>query len=194
MPKPKAVDMLRPWERAVRALRTEGGLPIVWIALTIAILYPVWHQRLLPMLDTPNHLALVRGWHSYGDPSYGIAHFYELRIRVVPYLLYYGSVHLLTYVFPIEIAHKLFLSGYLVLFPLSVLSLARALGRSPWLGLGAFPLCFNQNWIYGFASYLMSVALMLFALAAMLRVLRDGQRRDTVLLGVLCVLSYLGHC
>jgi hypothetical protein len=179
--------------RARRALWLEGGLPLLWIALTLALLYPIWHQRLLPMLDTPNHLALVRGWHSYDDPSYDLARYYQVRVRVVPYLLYYGTIHLLMYAVPIEIAHKLFLSAYLVLFPLSVLALARALKRSPWLALGAFPLAFNQNWIYGFASYLMSATLMFFALAALLRWLADGRRSDAIWLGLLSLLCYLGH-
>src|SRR3954469_18658112 len=72
-----------------RLLLAEGGLPIVWIALTVVALVPVWHQRMLPMLDTPNHLALIRGWHSFHDPSYKIADYYKLRVRPVPYFLFY---------------------------------------------------------------------------------------------------------
>ena len=85
------------------------------------VLIPVWHQRLLPMLDSPNHLALARGWHEFNDPTSRVAEFYQLRVRVVPYFLFYGSIHLLLYVFPIEIANKIFISAYVILFPLSVL-------------------------------------------------------------------------
>src|SRR4249919_981703 len=123
------------WERAKRALLAEGGLPLVWIGLTIAVLLPVWYARLLPMLDTPNHLALIRAWHNYNDPAYKIAEFYTLRIRPVPYFLFYLVIHLLMYVVNIEVANKLFLSAYLILFPLSILALARAVRRSPWLAL-----------------------------------------------------------
>ena len=70
--------------RGRRWLVDSGGLPIIWIALTILALVPIWNQRLLPQLDTPNHLALVRGWHSYHDPSYKIAEYYTLRVRPVP--------------------------------------------------------------------------------------------------------------
>ena len=62
-----------------RLFFAAGGLPIVWIGLTILVLVPIWHQRLLPHLDTPNHLALVRAWHSYHDASYNIAEYYRLR-------------------------------------------------------------------------------------------------------------------
>lgn len=182
-----------PFRRLRARLLAHGGLPLVWIVLTGFALYPVWHQRLLPMLDSANHLALARGWHDYHDPASRIAEFYELRIRVVPYFLFYGSIHALLYVFPIEVANKIFLSAYLILFPLSVLSLARALGRSPWLALFAFPLAFNQNWIYGFASYLMSVTFALFALAALVSYLETRRPVWAIALGVACVISYLGH-
>ena len=51
----------------------DGGLPLIWIALTCFALYPVWRARLLPMLDTPNHLGLARGWHEYNDPASRVA-------------------------------------------------------------------------------------------------------------------------
>jgi hypothetical protein len=170
-----------------------GGLPLIWIALTVVALVPVWHQRLLPQLDSANHLALVRGWHSYHDPSYHIADYYTLRVRPVPYFLFYLSIHLLMYVFPIEIANKLFLSAYLILFPLSILALSRALRRSPWLALCAFPLAFNQNWIYGFGSYLMGTALMFFSLAALISWLDGAKRFHLITLGVCSILAYFGH-
>ena len=65
-----------------RLLKQHGPFIGVWVALTCLVLVPVWSQRLLPMLDTPAHLALVRGWHSFADPSYRLAEYYELRIRV----------------------------------------------------------------------------------------------------------------
>jgi hypothetical protein len=180
------------WRR-VQSLLERAALPIAWITLTSIALIPVWHQRLLPQLDTPNHLALVRGWHSFSDPSFHISDFYTLRIRPVPYFLFYLVIHLLMFVCSIEIANKLFLSAYLILFPLSILSLARALKRSPWLALGAFPLAFSQNWIYGFSSYLMGTTFMFFSLAALLRWLDGESRRNLIILGVCCTLAYFGH-
>ena len=180
-------------QRLRRWVVETGGLPLIWIALTLVALVPVWNQRLLPQLDTPNHLALVRGWHSYHDPAYKISNYYNLRVRPVPYFLFYLTIHLLLYVFKIEIANKIFLSAYIILFPLSVLALARALKRSPWLALSSFILVFNQNWIYGFSSYLMGTALMFFALASLIRWLDGGQPRTLVFLGLSTILAYFGH-
>jgi len=180
-------------ENARRALLAEGGLPLVWIVLTCVVLFPVWHQRLLPMLDTPNHLALVRGWHNFHDPAWHISDYYQLRLRPVPYMLFYAFIHLALYLTSIEVANKLFLSLYLILFPLSVLALARALKRSPWLALGAFALAFNQNWIYGFSSYLMSTAFFFFSLSLLFTYLRDGGRWRAWLLCLSCMVMYFGH-
>ncbi|MGZ3438926.1 MAG: hypothetical protein ACXVDD_05405 [Polyangia bacterium] len=169
------------------------GLPLVWIALTILALVPVWNQRLLPQLDSANHLALVRGWHNYHDPSYHIADYYNLRVRPVPYFLFYLTIHLLLFVCQIETANKLFLSAYLILFPISVLLLTRALKRSPWLALSGFILAFNQNWIYGFSSYLMGTTFMFFSMAALVRWLDGGRKSALVVLGVSTILAYFGH-
>src|SRR5205823_2739105 len=131
-------------------------------ALAVIALVPVWHQRMLPMLDTPDHLALARAWHDYHDPSWHIADYYTLRVRVVPYLLFYFLIHVLLFVFDIEVANKLILSAYLLLYPLSIWALARALGRSRWLALGGFALAFNPGWIYGFTSYLLATCWLFF--------------------------------
>jgi hypothetical protein len=180
-------------ERARELLRSQAVLPVLWIALTIVTLIPVWHHRLLPMLDMPNHLALARGWHNYYDPAWHIADFYDLRIRPVPYLLYYASVHLLMFAFSIETANKLYLSAYLIFFPLSVAYLAHALKRSPWLALCSLPLAFNQSWPYGFTSYLMGPCFMFVSLAALVLYLRDGSRRHLVLIAVGTVAAYSAH-
>ncbi|HXU71365.1 MAG TPA: hypothetical protein VN947_18660 [Polyangia bacterium] len=183
----RTVERLRRW------IVDTGGLPLIWVALTIAALAPIWNQRLLPQLDTANHLALVRGWHNFHDPSYHIADWYKLRVRPVPYFLFYLTIHLLLYVCQIEIANKLFLSAYVILFPLSVLALARALKRSPWLALSGFVLTFNQNWIYGFGSYLMGTCFMFLSLAWLLRWLDGGRRWTLWALGVSSILAYFGH-
>lgn len=173
--------------------RSSAVFVAVWCALTVAALVPVWHQRMLPMLDTPDHLALARAWHSYGDPSYRIAESYVLRVRLVPYLLFYGLLNVLSYVVTLETANKLVLSAYLILFPLSVLSLARALGRSGWLALGAFALAFNPGWIYGFASYLLGTCFLYFGWAALLRFVDGGRPRAAVALLVCSLLVYFSH-
>ena len=176
-----------------RFFQQHGIFIGIWVALTIAVLLPVWSQRLLPMLDTPNHLALVRAWHNYHDPEYHLAEYYDLRIRLVPYFLFYWSIHMLMYVFSIEVANKLFLSAYLILFPLAILYLSQVLRRSHWLALGAFALAFNMNWIYGFSSYVMSTAMMFFALGGLIGYLRNRSQVHLFVLFAATILAYLSH-
>jgi hypothetical protein len=192
-PRPRLAAQGRAIDKIRRAALAEGGLPVAWIALTILCLIPVWHQRLLPMLDTPNHLALVRGWHNFHDPAWRISEYYDLRVKPVPYIMFYGAIHLLMKAFTIEAANKIFLSAYLILFPLSVLAVARALKRSPWLAVPAFALQFNQGWIYGFSSYLMGTAFALFSLAALIHWLDSGKKLHAAALGICCIGAYFGH-
>jgi hypothetical protein len=180
-------------ENAKRLLLAEGGLPLVWIVLTVMVLIPVWHQRLLPMLDTPNHLALARAWHNFSDPSYHIADYYTKRIRPVPYVFFYAFIHWCLYVVSIETANKLFLSLYLIIYPLGVLSVARAFKRSPWLAVGGFALAYSQPWIYGFSSYLLGTAFMLFGFAAVIRYFENKRSGDLIQILVWSLLSYLCH-
>ncbi len=168
-------------------------LPLLWLGLTALSLLPIWHQRLLPMLDTPNHLALIRGWHDFSNPQFHIQEFYSLRIKGVPYILFYSVIWFLLFFVKIEIANKLFLSVYLILFPLSVLAMARALRRSPWLALGAFPLCFNPAWVYGYSSLLAGNCFCFFALAALIRWLEERRQLDLVWLLLFSTLTYFAH-
>jgi hypothetical protein len=184
---------MNPLVRLRQLVLRTGGLPFIWLALTVLYLVPIWHQRLLPMLDTPNHLALIRGWHNFDDPSFRVAEYYSLRIRPVPYIFFYSTVHFLMYLFPIEIANKVFLSLYVVLFPLSVLAVARSLRRSPWLALGAFPLAFNPSWIYGYSSLLIGNCFAFFSFAALISYLTRGAQKFLIWLLLSTLLAYFSH-
>src|SRR5262249_44191650 len=115
------------------------------------------------------------------------------QLRPMPGALHYWLIHVFMYVLPVEIAGKVFLSLYLILFPLSVLTLARTLGRSPWLALGAFPLAFNRNWAYGYGGYLFSPCLALVALSALLRFLDDGRQRSLTIFLLTATACLLAH-
>ena len=168
----------------------EGGLPYVWLVLTALAMVALWNPRLLPMLLAPNDMAIARIWHdlrSHGDHLTGE---FVLHARLMPGALYPFVMHLLLYVSPIEVANKILLSLYLIFFPLSVASLARALGRSPWMALGAFALAFNRDWMFGYTGFLLGASATFFAWAALIKLLRDGGDRN---LGALCLLSLVAY-
>ena len=149
----------------VQILRREKWLSSVLIAGLLLSLVPLLLPRLLPLLDQPNHLAAVAIWHRIADPAWGYDRCYRLNLAPVPYLAYYLPVHLLAYVLPLEAANKLVLALYAVGLPLSLLALARRLGRSPALALLALPFIFNYNLAYGFLPLCVGLPPLLLALA-----------------------------
>ena len=180
------------WHRILTRARSHP-LVIIWIVCSVAVVLPIWTARVLPMLDVPNHLAQVRAWHDHAHPSWNVGAYYDVRIRIVPYMLYHCLVDVLLYVMPIEAANKVCLSVDVLLYPLALRALARALGRSEWLALAGFILAYNQNFIYGFVSYLLGSCFLFFGLAAVLRFLDHGRHRDLLILGASGILTFLGH-
>lgn len=149
----------------------------VWVLLCVALLAPIFAARTLPILDLPNHLALVRGWVSFDDASFHIADHYLLRLRPVPYLLFYAVCRGLAAFVDIELAGKLSLALYLLAFVHGALAIAVAARRSSWLALAAFPLAYGPAYSFGFVNYLYGSALLLFALAAALAAVDETRTR-----------------
>jgi len=185
------IDARAIWHSWIDCARTQ--LVIVWIGMTVLALAPVWLASVLPMLDVPNHLAQIRAWHSFSDPRYHIAAYFDLRIHLVPYMLYHSAVHALMFVFPILIANKIVISIYVVAFPASFLVLVRALHRDPWIALLSFAFVYNQCFLYGFVSFLLALPLLWLGLAALIRYLDNGRVADLFILGSCAIGALLGH-
>ena len=75
---------------------------------------------------------------------------------------------------------------------LGVVAGARAQAQ-PVVGAGRLPLAFNQNWIYGFASYLMGMLLHVLRAGGAHPLARRGRAAQVVWLGVSTFLAYFGH-
>lgn len=132
----------------------DPWLVAAFVVLAIATIVPIWIVEYLPLLDLPNHLAAITVWHYHDDPKWDFARFYDLNLVPLPYWAHYYTVHLLTYVTrSVELANRIFLSGYALAVPLGALAFARRFDRSPWLALFAFPLVWNFNLADGFIAY-----------------------------------------
>lgn len=183
----------RAW-RAVRAGVARDPLYVgIFVALWICALVPLWAPRFLPLLDLPDHLDAIAIWHRYRDASWGYSKYYELNLIPVPYWGYFLPVHLLSYLMPIEIANKLYLSAYALGLPLSTVMLAQQMGRSKWLALFSFPLVFNMNFSYGFVTFCAGIVVLGFALVALDRFLEAPTRRRAVGLALLALALYTTH-
>lgn len=161
------------------------------VGLTIA---PIWLVDLLPVVDCGSHLHLITLLHEIDRNPVFQRHYIPVD-AIVPYLGYYELVHWLAYLRDVEWANRVVLSACLIALPLSALSLLRAAGHSRWLVLGVVPWMLNDDFFMGFFSFLMSIPLFLWLLAAHLRWLQRPTWRRGLgvagLLGVLAVTHYL---
>lgn len=151
--------------RGLALLLADRPLTVLLLVLYLAALVPIWWPRFLPLLDQPNHLAHIAIWRRLADPAWHYKDFYQSSPNPVPYWGYYFPCYLLSYIFPVEVAAKVYLSIYAAALPASVIALGRRFGRSPWLALLTFPLIFNYSFGYGFISYCAGLPTALFALA-----------------------------
>jgi hypothetical protein len=149
-----------------------------------ALVLPLWVGRLLPLLDLPQHLAVVSVLRHHGDAQWGFAPFFEVQWgELTPYWTYYLVTWALSSAMSVETASRVVLSAYALAGPWIGIALCRAFGRSPWLGLLAAPLALNTNLYFGFVSYALAVLLALALLAVFERSFdRETGRRALVLL------------
>ncbi|HZS35976.1 MAG TPA: hypothetical protein VFF06_04080 [Polyangia bacterium] len=179
-----------------RARSLVGRDPL--LAATFALLWcfaliPIWWPRFLPLLDLPDHLAAIAVWNRYHDPSWHYDKFYNLNLLPVPYWGYFFPVHLLSYVMPIEVANKVYLSAYALALPVGVALVGKRMGRSPWLAVFAFPLVFNFNFSLGFVTFCGGLAVLFYAIYALDSFLEKPARGSAIAVGLLSLLLYFMH-
>jgi hypothetical protein len=138
---------------------------------------PLWAARQLPMVDLPQHLALISALHRLSDPATLYPSVFAARGELTPYLGYYHLVSLLNWLLPLELANRLFLTLVVAGLPLSVGFLLRTLGRPRWPSLLALPFSYGDSFGWGFINYLASLPLAVLACAFFLRTLQDAPHR-----------------
>jgi hypothetical protein len=138
---------------------------------------PLWAAHQLPMVDLPQHLALISALHRLSDPTTLYPSVFAARGELTPYLGYYHLVSLLNWLLPLELANRLFLTVVVAGLPLSLGFLLRGLGRPRWPSLLALPFSYGDSFGWGFINYLASLPLAVLACGCFLRALRDVPHR-----------------
>jgi hypothetical protein len=123
-----------------------------------AALVPLWSVKYLPMVDLPQHAALVSAWLHLGDPAYGFADQFEAH-PFTPYVLTYLAAMGLAKGVGILCALKLLVTLGVLGLPLATLRMTLRRGGDPWWALWAFPLAFGVSFYWGFVSYLLAAPL-----------------------------------
>jgi hypothetical protein len=140
-----------------REKRIFGALFLGLIALHLAL---VLSARLYPFTDIPDHLAAATIARHAGEPSNALADYYRVDAFLKPNTFHLRFCSLA--VFPsVEFANRIFFAVYVVLFPLSVLLVARKVGGSPWFAFLSFLLLYNYSVSWGFVGFAFAVPLVL---------------------------------
>jgi hypothetical protein len=129
--------------------RTDRRLYAVALLLGVA---PLWVASALPMVDLPQHLHLISVLHRLDDPTTLYPDFFTARNALTPYLGYYYLVSGLSWLLPLEVANRLFLSAYVAGLSLSLAFLLSSLGRPTWPSLLALPFAYGDSFAWGSAS------------------------------------------
>ena len=143
----------------------------------VAGVAPLWCARQLPMVDLPQHLHLISVLHRLDDPTTLYPQVFAARAELTPYLGYYYLVSLLSWVVPLELANRLFLSAMVVGLPLATAFLLRSLGRPRWPAVLTLPFAYGDSFGWGFINSNASFVLALLATGLFVRALTDAGRR-----------------
>ena len=167
---------------------------VVAVAGAAMMAAPLWVGRFLPLLDLPQHLAITTVLLHHDDPRWQLATYFEpQRGELTPYWAHYLALEGLARFMSIANAARVFLSLYVFALPWAAMSLARALGRSPELGLLVIPLALNGNLYYGFIAFCWSVVALLWATALLARQLDSPRGSRAAGLAALAALLFFMH-
>jgi hypothetical protein len=155
--------------RVTTAAPSPGYLATNALALFIAAL-PLLVFPIPPLFDYPAHLArelIIHDLLTQGDFS----SMYQLHIAVIPNLGMEAIVLPLLFLgIPVELAGRIFLVLIVILLGTATLGLHRALFRNASFGpLLSFAFILNPVFMFGFANYLLGLALALHGFAWWLR-------------------------
>jgi len=114
-----------------------------WLVISLILLYliPIWIFQYLPTQDGPSHLNNAQILSQYTNPAYNFQNIYDLRLEPFPNWLSYACLAVLMRIFPPLFAEKIFLSLYVIVFPLAFIYFLGAINpaKKP-LGLFSFVL------------------------------------------------------
>ncbi len=169
---------------------------VLFAALGLLALVPVWVVRYVPTIDGPSHVynAWIEAHLDDTERFPALAEYFALDHRPLPNWTAQAVLRALLAVLPPAAAEKVLVSGYIVLFLLAAWLFAGAVDPSrSWLAFLAFPFVFNVTLHSGFYSFCWSLAFFLLALGVWWRGReRPGLRFAAVVNGLL-LLCYFSH-
>ncbi len=161
-------------------------------AAILANLVVLWSVQWLPMANLGLHVQAMDLATRYNDVQTGYRAWFVLPHPLDPGTLPLWCARLLPFLNPWTVA-RLLLSAYVIGLPLSMMALARAMGRSPWLALFAAPMTWNALVNAGVLNFLIALPLLFWSLAMARTMAISGGARRGGLLTVALILLYFCH-
>lgn len=165
---------------------------IAYGACAVASLAVLWLPGYLPMVDLPQHAALVSAWLHRHDPTMGLGAQFEVHPftpYVLPYLLAVG----LGWIVGVPAALKLLLSLAVLGLPLAAVRMVARRGGDPWLALWCVPLAFGVSFRWGFLSHVVAAPLCLVLVDEGERYLAAPTRRSALAVAALGAVLFFAH-
>jgi hypothetical protein len=149
--------------------------------------------RYLPMVDVPQHYAMVSILLHHADPAWGFAQRYTFDFVGRPYATVYWLGAALGCVLPLGAAMRIVIAACTVAPIAGAHLLLVATRRSRvWL-LPAIPFAFGSLWHWGFLNFLLGTGMFLGGLALVVRLAERPSRRGSVALALLALLLLFTH-
>jgi hypothetical protein len=167
---------------------------LLFAALVVLSVVPLFAGRYLPFFDYPAHLTVPAALRHRAEPGSPIAAFWPLDLRIVPNCLHYAFTYLLSFVMPLEEASRLFVALFCVAaLPVAATFVLRAFGRDWRLAVLIVPLSWNRCLWYGFIGFCAALPLSLVIMGLLARDLDVPSKRREVGIGVLAALLPFAH-
>ena len=180
-------------ERSLRWFRRPEHA--IFALLVLVQLAPIWLFRFFPSQDGPAHLNSAVGiWQYLSNPDSVFRVYYTLNSEITANWPTHLLLLALMRAFPVLIAEKILLSGYVLLFAVAV-RYALAAAKPEARGFSYLALPFIANWTLhmGFYNFAYGLPLLFFSLGLYLRLERVFSLGRVFALVGLSIALYLLH-
>jgi len=181
------------WNRICAWLSNRENLLL--LILILAHLIPIWVFQFFPSQDGPTHIENANIILDYFHPDRSIfREYYIFNKHLEPTSLGHFVLAGLLYLLPILTAEKIFLSGYIILLPLSIRYALKGIRPdSGFLAFLMFPFIYNYPLHMGFYSFSYSLSVFFFLVGYWIRNREQLTLPKTVRLAFLSLLLYFCH-
>jgi hypothetical protein len=148
-------------------IKRTGGAWFVF-AISVALALPCLAFRYLPMVDLPQHEAIVSILRHLHDRNFGFDSYYRWApvgtLYIAPYLAGFALSHFIS----VATAMHIVVFCSVLSYPIGIMLCLRALKRSAYLGLLAMPFVYNQSFFWGFVNFKLALGLSIIALSLLI--------------------------